>query len=157
MPGVGEAQYWTGQATHHGICVGLRLPGGVWAGSYNRFELGGPVPGCVYRFSPDPKSGWIPQRGFYEVEYQAGGRWPGRITIGTVPDVGKPVIVRDVYSGATARVIDGRYFAILIPPSHGQWGSLGRGRNRINRLRYRLETIDASGRVLAEDFGTVEP
>ncbi len=32
VPGVGEAQYWTAEATHHGICVGLRLPGGVWAG-----------------------------------------------------------------------------------------------------------------------------
>jgi hypothetical protein len=157
VPGVGEAQYWTAQATHHGICVGLRLPGGVWAGSYNRFEIGGPVPGCVYRFSPDPKRGWSPQRGFYEVEYQAGRRWNGRITIGTVANVGRPVTVRDAYSGTTARVIDGRYFAILIPPSHGQWGSWKQGRARVDRLRYRLETLDASGHVLAQDYGTVEP
>lgn len=157
VPGVGEAQYWTAEATHHGICVGLRLPGGVWAGSDNRFQLSGPVPGCVYRFSPDPKKGWSPQRGFFEVEYQVGRRWNGRITFGTVPTVGRPVAVRDAFSGTTTRVIDGRYFAILIPPSHGQWGTVTAGRFHEQRLRYRLETLDASGRVLAQDFGTIEP
>jgi hypothetical protein len=145
VPSVGEAQYWTARATHHGICVGLRLPGGVWAGSENRFELSGPVPGCVYKFSPNPKAGWSPKRGFFWVEYQVGGSWQGRIVIGTVASVGRPVAVRDALTGTRAPVVDGRYFAILIPPSH-RW-----------QLRYRLETLDRSGSVLARSTETIEP
>jgi len=146
VPGVGQAQYWTAQATHHGICVGLRLPGAVWAGSTeNRFELSGPVPGCVYKFSADPKAGWSPKRGFFWLEYQVGGSWRGRIVIGTVASVGRPVAVRDAFSGTTASLVGGRYFAILIPPSH-RW-----------QLRYRLETVDGSGRVLARSTETIEP
>ncbi len=157
VPGVGNAEYWSAESTHHGICVGLRLPGGAWAGSNNRFQIGGPVPGCVYRFSPDPKTGWSPKKGFFWVEDQVGGRWNGRIVYGTVPNVGRPVEVRDPFSGTTTRVIDGRYFAILIPPSRGQWGSWKQGRFRVQRLRYRLESLDASGRVLAQAPETVEP
>ena len=157
VPDVGRAEYWTAESTHHGICVGLRLPGGVWAGSPNRFEVGGPVPGCVYRFSPTPTTGWSPKRGFFWDEDQVGGRWEGRIVYGTVPNVGRPVMVRDALSGTTTAVIDGRYFAILIPPSHGQYGSLPEGRARVERLRYRLETLDAVGRVLATAPDTIEP
>jgi hypothetical protein len=157
VPGVGKAQYWTAESTHHGICVGLRLPGGAWAGSYSRFAISGPLPGCVYRFSPDPRTGWSPKKGFFWVEDQLGGRWEGRIVYGTVAAVGRPVEVRDAFSGTTTRVISGRYFAILIPPSHGQWGSWKQGRVRVQRLRYRLETLDASGRVLAQAPETVEP
>jgi hypothetical protein len=159
VPGVGAAQYWTAQATHHGICVGLRLPGGVWAGSSDdRFQLGGPIPGCVYRFSPHPTAGWSPKRGFFWVEYQVGrGHWQGRVTFGTVPAVGRPVAVRDALTGTTTPVVDGRYFAILIPPSHGQWQSWKQGRTRILQLRYRLETVDAAGRVLAQSTETIEP
>lgn len=157
VPGVGKAQYWTAESTGHGICVGLRLPDGVWAGTNSRFEISGPLPGCVYRFSPDPKQGWSPKKGFFWVEDQVGGRWEGRVVYGTVANVGRPVEVRDTFSGTTTRVIDKRYFAILIPPTHGQWGSWRQGRVRVQRLRYRLESRDASGRVLAQAPETVEP
>ena len=157
VPTVGRAEYWTAESTHHGVCVGLRLPGGAWAGSPNRFEVGGPVPGCVYRFSPTPRTGWSPKRGFFWDEDQVGGRWQGRIVYGTVPNVGRPVMVRDALSGTSTHVIDGRYFAILIPPSHGQYGSWQQGHARVERLRYRLETLDALGRVLATAPDTIEP
>ena len=157
IPGVGQAEYWTAAATHHGICAGLRLPGRVWAGSFNRFQLGGPVPGCVYKFAANPAQGWSPKRGFFSLEYQVGGRWQGRVVIGTVPDVGRPVAVRDALTGTTTRVVDGRYFAILIPPSHGQWGSWREGTGRVLRLRFRLETLAASGQVLAKAPQTIEP
>jgi hypothetical protein len=157
VPGVGQAEYWTAAATHHGICVGLRLPGRVWAGSINRFQIGGPVPGCVYKFPANPTRAWSPKRGFFSFEYQVGGSWDGRIVIGTVPDVGSPMAVRDAFTGTTTRVVNGRYFAILIPPSRGQWGSSGEGTNRVLRLRYRLETLAASGRVLAKAPQTIEP
>ncbi len=123
VPGVGQAEYWTAAATHHGICVGLRLPGRVWAGSINKFRLGGPVPGCVYKFPANPAQGWSPKRGFFSLEYQGNSRWDGRIVHRDRPRRGQP--------GCSARCVHGHHDsscrrALLRDPDPAKSRAMGR-------------------------------
>jgi hypothetical protein len=56
------------------------------------------------------------------------------------------VQVRDLISGVTVPIGDGRYFAIVIPLCRG------RGCNRPQPFAwFQLQTLDASGRVLVTD------
>jgi hypothetical protein len=58
------------------------------------------------------------------------------------------VTVRDLVSGKTAPIGDGRYFAIVLPLCKGHTCSLPVPRPGSG---FRLQTIDASGRVLVTD------
>jgi hypothetical protein len=59
---------------------------------------------------------------------------------------------------ARGRRVADLHFAILIPPSHGQWRAwVQEGSRHVEQLRYRLETLDSSGRVLAQAPQAIEP
>jgi len=134
VPGVGRFQLWVALSRPKGwLCTAIRQPDGTWAGlpGGERYQLGGPMLGCGVL-------GWQDARGF---DY-----WPGSIGSrdgrqwwvewGYAPTTGHPVEVRDEISGVTVPIGDGRYFAIVIPQSHPG---------------FRLETLDAVGRVLVTD------
>lgn len=138
LPTVGKAEFWSADSRPYGICLALRLPGGSWAGGEGeRSHFSGPVPGCENR-----PVGWAGAwNGFLFFDYQV-SNWLGRVAIGIVPTQGHPAEVRDAIGGTTTPVIDGRYFAIVIPASQsrfeeGMW-----------HLAYQLETLDSAGHVL---------
>jgi hypothetical protein len=151
IPTFGPTQFWAADSRPHGICLALRMPDGTWSGRYDkRYPLGGPIPGCMPVNTPNVNNGFV------WFEGQGAGRWTGRIAYGIVPRVGTPVRVRDSYSGNTTRVIAGRWFAIVIPPASGRRIG-GDARHPLRQLIYRLETLDASGRVLVRAPRTIEP
>lgn len=134
VPGVGRFQLWIALSRPKGwLCDAIRQPDGTWAGlpSGDKFQLSAPQPGCG-------TLGWQDSHGF---DY-----WPSSIVSpdrrqwwiawGYAPTSGHPVEIRDKISGATVPIGDGRYFAIVIPQ---------------NRPGFRLETLDAAGRVLVTD------
>jgi hypothetical protein len=147
VPHVGRVQYWTAAAAHDGICLGLRLPDGRWDDLSNSGLGSGPVPGCT----------WI-GRGFFWNESQfSRGFDDGRLLYGIVRARGRPVQVRDTVSGATGRVVDGRYFMLLIPAQrHGLvvGGSPGAP---IRRVTYDVEVRSATGRVIERAAEDIEP
>lgn len=134
VPELGRFELWIALSKPRGwLCTAIRQPDGTWAGlpSGDRYQLAGPMPGCG-------ALGWQDARGF--------GYWPSSIRSpdgrqwwvawGYAPTAGRPVAVRDEVSGTTVPIGDGRYFAIVI---------------RQTRPGFRLETVDAAGRVLVED------
>ncbi len=147
VPTVGTAQFWSADSKPYGICLALRLPGGTWAGGEGaRFPFSGPVPGCENRPVGWPGA-W---NGFVFIEYQP-WPWRGRVAIGIVPAHGHPVEVRDALGGTTTPVIDGRYFAIVIPAAQA------RLEGGIWHLAYRLETLDDAGHVLVRAPADITP
>jgi hypothetical protein len=143
VPGVGRFEYWIALSRQGWLCNAIRQPDGTWAALVNdMYQLGGPVPGCG-------GWSWHDSAGFayYPASIQhRGTTW--RIVYGYAPTAGHPVTVRDTVHGATARIGDGRYFAIVIPFCKGRTCSL-----RVPRpgSGFRLQTLDASGRVLVTD------
>lgn len=142
VPGVGRFEYWIGLTRRGWLCNAIRQPDGTWAAlTADKFELGGPVPGC---------SGWSwrDAHGFayYPDTIPAPGHRIWRLVYGYAPTTGHPVKIRDRISGATAPIGDGRYFAIVIPYCQG------RGCNRPAPFAwFQLQTLDRSGRVLVTD------
>jgi hypothetical protein len=147
VPTVGSTQFWSADSRPDGICLALRLPGGTWAGGEGaRFPFSGPVPGCENR-----PVGWAGAwNGFVFLDYQV-VNWRGRVAIGIVPTQGRPVEVRDSVGGTTTRVIDGRYFAIVIPARQSKF------KDGMWHLTYRLETLDQAGHVLVRAPAAVYP
>jgi hypothetical protein len=147
VPTVGSTQFWSADSRPYGICLALRLPGGTWAGGEGaRFPFSGPVPGCENR-----PVGWAGAwNGFVFLEYQV-ANWRGRVAIGIVPTRGRPTEVRDAIGGTTTPVIDGRYFAIVIPASQSKF------QDGMWHLIYRLETLDQAGHVLVRAPAAVFP
>jgi hypothetical protein len=134
VPGLGRFEWWIALSRPSGwLCGAIRQPDRSWAdlGAGDKYQLSGPVPGC----------GNLPWRDVHGFAY-----WPSsirspdgrvwRIAWGYAPTSGHPVEVRDEISGRTAPIGDGRYFAIVIPDTHPG---------------FRLETLDAAGRVLVTD------
>jgi hypothetical protein len=142
VPDVGRFGYWIALSRPNGwLCSAIRQPDGTWADlGADKFQLGGPVPGCG-------NLPWHDAHGFsyYPSSIQhRGTTW--RIVYGYVPTTGQPVQVRDLISGVTVPIGDGRYFAIVIPLCRG------RGCNRPQPFAwFQLQTLDASGRVLVTD------
>jgi hypothetical protein len=145
VPGVGRFQYWIALSRPKGwLCSAIRQPDGTWAAlTDDKYQLGGPVPGCG-------TLPWHDSHGFsyYPSSIQhRGTTW--RIVYGYVPTTGHPVTVRDNVHHVTARIGDGRYFAIVIP--------LCKGRAQCSLpvprpgSGFQLQTLDASGRVLVTD------
>jgi hypothetical protein len=133
VPGVGRFQLWIARSTPKGwLCTAIRQPDGTWAGlPSGKYELTGPMPGC----------GMLGLWDAHGFDYWPSSIGPGSgrgwwIAWGYAPTTGHPVEVRDEVSGTTAPIGDGRYFAIVI---------------RQNRPGFRLETLDAAGRVLVTD------
>lgn len=133
VPGVGRFQLWIGVSRPRGwLCTAIRQPDGTWAGLLDQqYQLAGPMPGCGMLGSQDahgfdywPSSIGSPDRRQWWIAW------------GYAPRTGHPVEVRDAVSGVTAPIGDGRYFAIVIPQNHPG---------------FRLETLDATGRVLVTD------
>jgi hypothetical protein len=142
VPGVGKFEYWIALSKPSGwLCDAIRQPDGTWADlDGDRYQLGGPVPGC----------GTLPWHDMHGFAYDqsslpAPGRRTWQIVYGYAPATGHPAQIRDKVSGATAPIGDGRYFAIVMPLCQG--AACG----RISPPGYQLQTIDAAGRVLVTD------
>jgi hypothetical protein len=144
VPGVGRFEYWVALSRPSGwLCTALRQPDGSWADlpGGDKYQIGGPVPGCG-------TLPWHDAHGFsYDSTYVPAPHhrlW--RLVYGYAPTTGGPVEVRDRISGVTARVGDGRYFAVVIPYCQG------RSCNRPAPFAwFQMQTLDASGRVLVTD------
>lgn len=130
IPGEGRFEWWIALSRPRGwLCSAIRQPDGTWADlgtPGDKYQLGGPVPGCGKFF-------WHDARGF---AYYPTGTRSWRIVYGYAPTTGQPVEIRDAVSGATAPIGDGRYFAIVLPQ---------------HRPGFRLQTLDAARRVLVTD------
>ena len=146
VPGVGRFQYWIALSRPKGwLCTAIRQPDGTWADLAipgDKYQIGGPAPGC----------GTLPWNDAHGFSYDntsiqhRGTTW--RIIYGYVPTTGRPVEIRDTVSGYTAPIGDGRYFAIVTPLCQGRTCSLPVPRPGSG---FRLQTLDASGRVLITD------
>ena len=153
VPGVGKYQYWIARSIQHGDCQAIRLPDGVWAATNDdKYGFSGPVPGCT----PWPCKGAMSNcamgpgliGGFF---YSSGvlslprpDQW--RIVYGITASHGRAVRVRDASTGRTTPVLEGHYFAILLPirrylpPTAANSGYYP---------FIHLEALDAHGHVLA--------
>jgi hypothetical protein len=142
VPGVGRFEYWISLSRKGWLCSAIRQPDGTWAALVDdRYQLGGPIPGCG-------GWSWHDSAGFayYPMTVTAPGRRVWRLVYGYAPSAGHPVQVRDRISGVTAPIGDGRYFAIVIPYCQG------RSCDRPAPFAwFQLQTLDASGRVLVTD------
>jgi hypothetical protein len=134
VPGEGRFQFWVALSRPKGwLCTAIRQPDGTYAGlpSGGKYQLAGPQPGCGLL-------GWQDARGFAywpsSIASPNGRQW--WVAWGYAPTTGHPVEVRDAVSGTTAPIGDGRFFAIVIAQNHPA---------------FRLQTLDAAGRVLATD------
>ena len=153
VPGAGRFQYWVALSRQGWLCEAIRQPDGTWADlgtPHDRYRISGPAPGCGRGF-------WHDAEGFdyypTSIQTQRGG-W--RIAYGYAPTTGHPAVIRDVISGATAPVGDGRFFAIVIPMCRGRRCLSVRPRPHAHRFQipfrgFRLETLDASGQRLVID------
>jgi hypothetical protein len=146
VPGEGRFEYWIALSRPKGwLCTAIRQPDGTWAdlGSGDKYQLGGPVPGCG-------GLGWQDAHGFdyYPTSIEnKNGEW--RILYGYVPTTGHPVMVRDRLHGTTAPLGDGRYFAMAIQICKGFRCDPGPYPDAMDY--FQLQTLDASGHVLVTD------
>ena len=137
VPGIGSVQFWVGDTKQHGYCVALRLPNGSWAGLGDQATLGGSIPGC----QPSRRQvGWgaLILSGFDYTDADVLTR-SGRavdLVYGQIVAPGDPTKVRDDYSGASAPVIDGKYFMLVTPT--GQTDNT------------HLVALNASGKIVAD-------
>jgi hypothetical protein len=146
VPGVGPVQLWTASTAQHGVCTALRLPDGVWAGSgASPLDAGSTVPGCMPTREQVNHSMPHPVYAIDGLDYAEsvlrgndGRFW--RIEYGVVSVRGRAAEVVDALSGIRARVVGGRYFALVLPIAHP--GS---------RQTWRLFARDAAGRLLTAE------
>ena len=135
IPGEGRFEWWIALSRPRGwLCSAIRQPDGTWADlgtSSDKYQLGGPVPGCG-------NLPWHDAHGFAynQSSAQSPDRRVWRIAWGYAPTTGNPVEIRDKVSGATVPIGDGRFFAIVLPQ---------------NSPGYRLQTLNAAGQVLVTD------
>jgi hypothetical protein len=146
VPGDGSFEYWIALSQPKGwLCTAIRQPDGTWADldvPHDKYQIGGPAPGCG-------SLPWNDAHGFsyYNTSTRTGDvTW--RIVYGYVPATGHPVKVRDLISGVTAPIGDGRYFAIVMPLCAARTCRLPVPRPGSG---FRLQTLDAAGRVLVTD------
>ncbi len=144
VPGVGRFEWWIALSRPKGwLCGAIRQPDGTWAdlGGDDKFQLGGPMPGCG-------TLPWQDVQGFAynqtSVRSPDGDVW--RIAYGYAPTTGRPVKIRDKISGATAPIGDSRYFAIVMPLCKGVGCDANPSPHYIPG--YKLQTLNDLGWVL---------
>lgn len=142
VPGVGRFEYWIAISRPNGwLCTAIRQPDRTWADlGGDRFQLGGPMPGC----------GTLPWHDAHGFAYDQSsmpstGKRVWQVVYGYAPATGHPAKIRDTVSGTVAPIGDGRYFAIVMPLCRGA------ACDRSSPPGYRLQTLDAAGRVLVTD------
>jgi hypothetical protein len=148
VPGVGAIQYWVAETEQRGRCWGLRAPDGSWLTLAMNDRSAGSVPGCgptrkqLVLAQGNRSVGLMPM----SVDYLAnsitgsdGQTWD--IYYGTV-DANDAAGVRDLSTGKSAPLIDGRYF-ILVERRTTNCGSCGQN----------LHAVSAAGKVLPANYG----
>lgn len=144
VPGLGTYVYWIALSKKGWLCSAIRLPDGTWADTSlkaSKYQVSGPVPGCGWS---GPYHGYA----YYPSSVRSpDGHW-WRLIWGYGPSTGRPVAVRDKFSGVTAPIGDGRYFIIVLPMC-GERGVPGCSDYTRNPPRFQFQTLDASGRVLS--------
>jgi hypothetical protein len=148
VPGVGAIQYWVAETEQHGRCWGLRGPNGAWLTLAMNDRSAGSVPGCgptrkqLVLAQGNSSVGLMPMSVDYlanSVTGATGQTW--QIYYGTV-DANNAVAVRDLSTGKTAPLIDGRYF-LLVERQTTNCSGCGQG----------LRAISATGEVLPANYG----
>ena len=157
VPRVGKVQFWTARTINGWACAAFKLPNGEWAGTTlrgsARYGFSGPVPSC--------HGPWITWEGpdfrYDAILLGANHRRFYGLVYGTVRTTNSAAGVRDLASGATARVVHGTDFALVIParlvldrniPAFHRPGE-PRNAQRYAIPYVHLEALDASGHVLA--------
>lgn len=143
LPGLGRLEYWLADSTKHWLCRAIRLPDGSWIGTQNKYDIGGLVPGCI------PPDHVFHVNGFSDIETDIDALIDGQAWIlldGTAPTTGHPSAVRDLVSGATAPIVDRRYFLIAIAAHAVRCGNGW----CLPHARYQLATVDQAGVVLVK-------
>lgn len=139
VAGVGPIQYWVANTKQHGICGALRISNGDWVGLQHEGRAGGNLPGC-YPTRAQVGAGALIIDGFDYIESSVTGRQGQRwyIIYGAVSTSQTPSRVRDTFSGASAPLVSGHYFAIAVHPFHNDYGD-----------HVHLEAFSASGQRIA--------
>ena len=123
VPGVGSVELWAATgSTSTGACLGLRFPDGSWGAGKDNDRVGGNGPACfTERDDPMFKSVLIPT-GIDSFETDTDPPNFQRIIYGTIDSDIPATAVRlvDLVSGATAPVVDGRFFAYVDPRADPQ-------------------------------------
>lgn len=115
VPRVGAVQFWTARTVKGWACAAFKLPNGEWAGTTlagsARYGFGGAVPSC--------HGPWITWEGpnfrYDAILLGANHRRFYGLVYGTVRTTNAAAAVRDLASGATAPVVHGGDFALVIP------------------------------------------
>jgi hypothetical protein len=148
VPGTGRFAWWIALSRKGWLCSAIRQPDGTWAAlGPDRYNVGGAVPGCG-------KFPWHDTRGFAYEQISVGSRATGvwRVAYGYAPQTGHPATIRDRISGATARIAEGRYFAIVMPLCRGRKCDVPKNTPPGPYFKgYQLETLDRSGTLLIRD------
>jgi hypothetical protein len=141
VPGTGRVELWAADgSTSTGACLGLRFPNGTWGAGKDNPNVGGNGPSCfTERDDPMFKDTLIPT-GIDSLETDTDAPFQ-RIVYGIIDSDVPPTAVRivDTVSGASAPVIDGRFFTYVDPRADKQ-----------NDDR-RLIAYDAAGNVVTAE------
>jgi hypothetical protein len=140
IPGVGTVQYWVANTTQHGICTAIRLPDGSWAGLKNFQEVGNSLVGCRPTRA-QLSAGALILSGFdYTYSYLlTRSRKELLLDYGEIIAPGDPTEVRDETTGATALVIDKKYFLLV---SHG---------GPYSAVNTHLVALNSAGKIVADE------
>lgn len=147
VPGVGAFQYWGAQTKNGEWCEAFKAPDGAWAGtpvtgsgkSDPSYNFSGDVPGCA-TYSNVPQGG-----GFHFSMNEIGPIVPGNnpatvndlsaVIYGTIDNPGQSTTVVDSTTGASTPILDGHYFALILP--------------RPSLSTVQLKAVDGPGNIIA--------
>jgi hypothetical protein len=143
VPGIGTVTIWTARGTDDGLCLAAQLPDGSWAAT-DGSQADGTVPGCTARRTDLPDV--LIDTGFEDREAdffrEVDGRPTGyRLWYGAIEDdlPATAVRVTDRISGASATVVDGRFWAFVVRDPDGQAATVS------------MVAYDAAGTVVADE------
>jgi hypothetical protein len=122
VPGVGRVELWAADgSTSTGACLGLRFPDGTWGAGKDNPNVGGNGPSCfTERDDPMFKDTLMPT-GIDAMETDSDAPFQ-RIVYGIIDSDIPPTAVRivDKVTGASAPVVDGRFFVYVDPRADPQ-------------------------------------
>ena len=160
VPGLGAVEIWAATGTKGAVCLAVRLPDGHWAGEHGggtiADKVGGDMSGCWPRRAD--QSDMLLVTGFDRRElvyFPNRGDHPGwRLVYGVLEAQVPPTAVRivDRHSGVEGRVVDGRYWALLVRDPGGQPGDTAAPPppKTVGLVAY-----DAAGRVVADEGAAI--